>query len=58
VDSATQKFNRGKISLFGDGRMGKTAFARSVKGDPFEQTISTVGIEENMVEVIINIWVI
>ena len=50
ADKVMEKFNRGKISLFGDGRMGKTAFARSVKGDPFEQTASTVGIEENMME--------
>ena len=46
-----ENFNRGRIALYGAGRMGKTALARSIKGEVYEATQSTVGIKENLLEV-------
>jgi GTPase SAR1 family protein len=36
-------WNRSKIMLVGQGRAGKTALARSMMGEPFRETPSTIG---------------
>jgi GTPase SAR1 family protein/DNA-binding MarR family transcriptional regulator len=36
-------WNRSKIMLVGQGRSGKTALARSMMGEPFKETPSTIG---------------
>jgi GTPase SAR1 family protein len=36
-------WNRSKIMLVGQGRAGKTALARSMMGEPFKETSSTIG---------------
>jgi GTPase SAR1 family protein len=36
-------WNRSKIMLVGQGRAGKTALARSMMGEPFKETPSTIG---------------
>jgi GTPase SAR1 family protein len=37
------RWNRSKIMLVGQGRAGKTALARSMMGEPFRETPSTIG---------------
>lgn len=45
------RFGRGKISLFGEGRVGKTALARSIQGKAFQHTESTAGVENSFIDV-------
>ena len=40
-----QPWARGKLLIVGEGRAGKTALCRSITGQVFEETKSTVGIE-------------
>ena len=40
------EWRRSKIMIVGEGRAGKTALARSVIGEPFEETDSTFGIQQ------------
>ena len=42
-----KEWNQSKIMIVGEGRAGKTALSRSIQGQPFEHTPSTVGIEEH-----------
>lgn len=55
VGLATQnvktRLNRGKIALYGDSNAGKSALIRSLKGEKFENTKPTMGIEEHLMEV-------
>jgi GTPase SAR1 family protein len=42
----SKEWKRSKLSLLGQGRAGKTAFANAVAGRQFEETASTVGINQ------------
>ena len=46
LDDARCEWRRSKLMIVGQGRAGKTAFSRAVVGAEFEETPSTVGIEE------------
>ncbi len=44
--SGKKEWGRSKIMIFGEGRAGKTALANSILGRKYENTESTVGINE------------
>ena len=44
-------YGRGSVSVYGDGRQGKTALINAIKGKEFVETDSTVGIVDGMVVV-------
>ena len=44
-------YGRGSVSVYGDGRQGKTALINAIKGKQFVDTESTVGIVDGMVVV-------
>ena len=46
IKAGKKKWGRSKIMIVGEGRAGKTAFARSVIGQPYTETDSTLGIDE------------
>jgi GTPase SAR1 family protein len=46
-----KEWNRGKLMLTGGGRAGKTALGNTIVGHPFEETDSTIGIEETKLNV-------
>jgi hypothetical protein len=46
LQQGSKKWKRSKFSLLGQGRAGKTAFANAIAGRQFEETASTVGINQ------------
>jgi GTPase SAR1 family protein len=46
LQQGSKPWKRSKFSLLGQGRAGKTAFANAIAGRPFEETTSTVGINQ------------
>jgi len=44
--SGWKQWRRSKIMIVGEGRAGKTGLANSIIGKPFEDTVSTVGIND------------
>jgi GTPase SAR1 family protein len=46
LQQGSKEWKRSKLSLLGQGRAGKTAFANAVAGRQFEETASTVGINQ------------
>jgi GTPase SAR1 family protein len=46
LQRGSKEWKRSKLSLLGQGRAGKTAFANAVAGRQFEETASTVGINQ------------
>jgi GTPase SAR1 family protein len=46
LTSLTKPWGRSKVMIVGDGRAGKTALARSLLGEDFRHTESTIGISQ------------
>jgi hypothetical protein len=46
LQQGSKEWRRSKFSLLGQGRAGKTAFANAIAGRQFEDTASTVGINQ------------
>jgi GTPase SAR1 family protein len=46
LQQGSKPWKRSKFSLLGQGRAGKTAFANAIAGRQFEETASTVGINQ------------
>jgi GTPase SAR1 family protein len=46
LQQGSKQWKRSKFSLLGQGRAGKTAFANAIAGRQFEETASTVGINQ------------
>ncbi|MFX8569923.1 hypothetical protein ABTM09_20770, partial [Acinetobacter baumannii] len=46
LKKGSKAWNRSKIMIVGEGRAGKTALANSIIGRKFEETTSTIGIEQ------------
>jgi GTPase SAR1 family protein len=46
LEKGVKAWNRSKIMILGEGRAGKTALSNSLMGKPFEDTNSTIGINE------------
>ena len=46
MEKGSKPWNRSKILLVGDGRVGKTALCNNMLGKPFAETESTVGLKQ------------
>ena len=46
IARGSMPWNRSKVMLVGEGRVGKTALCNSMMGKPFEETESTVGLTQ------------
>ena len=44
MEKGSKPWNRSKVMLLGEGRVGKTALSNSMMGKPFQETESTVGL--------------
>jgi septin family protein len=46
LQQESRSWDRSKIMIVGEGRAGKTALANNIIGKPFQETVSTIGINQ------------
>ena len=47
----SKALNTSRLNVVGEGRGGKTAFVRAISGKAFEDTESTIGVQQSLLEV-------